>query len=98
MFSSKYRAFVELTDEEFVNWLDNGFIVSTASAEDLIDCLNQDIVAQIKELEAKTLRSIRDIHLGNGEIVDDEGKTPIVRLQDIEAEISDLRENLITEI
>lgn len=53
--------------------------------------LNAALDAQIIALEAKQARPLREIDLGQGDVVDSEGKTPTMRLQALDEQIAALR-------
>ena len=58
------------------------------------DEANEPILTQIKELEISTLRALRDNARGNGNVPDGQGSTPNQRLDNIETEITALRDTL----
>lgn len=52
------------------------------------------IKAQLAALDARRVRPLADVALGNGNVADEQGKTPVQRLTEIEAEAQPLREEL----
>jgi len=65
------------------------------TAQELKDDSNNTILAQINILEMSTLRALRDCTRGNGNAPDGLGGTPKGRLDNVEAEITTLREALV---
>ena len=50
--------------------------------------------ARLEELDRRRIRPLADVALGNGNVADAQGKTPVQRLADIEADAVPLRADL----
>jgi len=95
VYSSARKRYIPITDTTYHNWIANGGCPTNISASDLATVINPMIEDEIQAIEATTLRPLRDIAAGNGNVVTN-GKTPLQRLADAESQIATLRTHLLS--
>lgn len=96
VFSSANRGYISQNDAAYLDWIAAGGKATRISSTDLPGVVNAPIIAQIEQVERGKIRALTDIAIGNPYASGSPALTPEQRLQSIEIQLDNLREQLVS--